>query len=41
MKALIEGGEVIEKPCANGFSAGSVADVVNPETDETVLEADH
>ena len=39
MKALIEGGEVIEALRERILGRVAVADVVNPETDETVLEA--
>ncbi len=39
MKALIEGGEVIEALRERILGRVAVADVVNPETDETVIEA--
>jgi DNA-directed RNA polymerase subunit beta' len=39
MKALIEGGEVIEPLRERVLGRVSVNDVINPETDETVIEA--
>ena len=39
MKALIEGGEVIEALRERILGRVTAADVVNPETDETVIEA--
>lgn len=39
MKALIEGGEVIEPLRERILGRVTIVDVVNPETDETVLEA--
>ncbi|MDX9706462.1 MAG: DNA-directed RNA polymerase subunit beta', partial [Azospira sp.] len=39
MKALIEGGEVIEALRERILGRVTVADVINPETDETVIEA--
>jgi DNA-directed RNA polymerase subunit beta' len=38
MKALIEGGEVIEALRERILGRVTIADVVNPETDETVIE---
>jgi DNA-directed RNA polymerase subunit beta' len=39
MKALIEGGEVIEALRERILGRVTAADVINPETDETVIEA--
>ncbi|MBW7903503.1 MAG: DNA-directed RNA polymerase subunit beta' [Rhodocyclaceae bacterium] len=39
MKALIEGGEVIEALRERILGRVAVADVINPETDETAIEA--
>jgi DNA-directed RNA polymerase subunit beta' len=39
MKALIEGGEVIEPLRERILGRVTIVDVVNPETDETVIEA--
>ena len=39
MKALIEGGEVIEALRERILGRVAIVDVVNPETDETVIEA--
>ena len=39
MKALVEGGEVIEALRDRIFGRVAAADVINPETQETVLEA--
>ncbi len=39
MKALIEGGEVIEALRERILGRVTIVDVVNPETDETVIEA--
>ena len=41
MKALIEGGEVIEALRERILGRVAVADVVNPETQETVFDAGH
>ncbi|MGB0129320.1 MAG: DNA-directed RNA polymerase subunit beta' [Rhodocyclaceae bacterium] len=41
MKALIEGGEVIEALRERILGRVAVSDVVNPETQETVFEAGH
>ena len=39
MKALIEGGEVIEPLRERILGRVTIADVVDPETDETVIES--